>query len=233
MAQSCTPTACSPRLVWLMSFQQGGRIEQQHVSGVADLSDNQLSRSKRRRRAWTPSNDQINDELRRAGCLSNDTAGSPNSNASERRKLEGVALVMPGKSWDGCLTPWSLGAAIQRRYWANARDAFAVNILAAWRLQPPHIIERVISQARASKGTVFESPIQFRPSHMVFKPSSPNALALASMTACPSGGERQQQHWSLEAACAACGLSVQQGDDGGSSSIPIRSVGHQEGQGWI
>ena len=204
MAQLDAPPDFLPRLVWLTSFRHGGRIEQL-ANDITEMSTWQPA-AKRRRRVWTLTNDCIKEELRRAGCMSSSGADA-GCGVGEARQIEGVALVVPGSLWDGCLTPWPQGAVIQRRYFANARDAFTVKILAVWRLQSPHEMKNVISQARSRGGSVFEVPMQFRPSHMVFKPSSLSALPIGSMTACQET-TRGQQQMSLEEACTVCGVSL-------------------------
>ena len=220
----------APRFVWLASFQsdadgRGGRMELGPVAPEMRQLTHPFGQAEaKRRRVRTLGDAELQDQLRRAGCTSTGTNGDADAD-KKGRLLEGLALIAPGSVWDGCLTPWTDCMRIQRQYFFNARDAYAVKVLAAWRLQHPHELTHVISKARGAEGSVFEVPVQFRPAHMVCKPSSLQALPVSHLTGCPaaavtpSGDPSMSSSMCLEKACETFGLRLHRGGD---STLEIR-----------
>ena len=217
MAQnSAAPEA--PRLLWLTSFQCSGRFEDGRSDQAAVLNVDLGQPASKRRRLRTLSDAELQDQLRRAGCVFSVSTDCPGA-SSTSRFLEGIALVLPGEQWDGHLTQWTDGAKMQRQYFAKARDAFTVRVSALWRLQTPHEIKNVISQSRGACGVVYECSIQFRPSHMLFRPSSLDTIAIDALTFAQTPG---QPLISLEEACAICQVKLQRNAGGDRLLLPVR-----------
>lgn len=210
----------TPRLLWLTSFQCSGRFEDSTSDQAGVLSVELGQPASKRRRLRTLSDAELQDQLRRAGCTFSVSAACPGA-SSTSRFLEGIALVLPGGLWDGHLTQWTDGARLQRQYFANARDAFTVRVSALWRLQTPHEIKHVISQSRSPCGVVYESPIQFRPSHMLFRPSSLDVIAVDALTVAQTPGRPMI---SLEEACAMCQIKLHHDAEGDRLLLPVRLV---------
>jgi hypothetical protein len=219
MAQSgAAPEA--PRLLWLTSFQCSGRFEDSRSEQAAVLNVDLGLPASKRRRLRTLSDIELQDQMRRAGCAFSVSADCPGV-SSTSRFLEGIALVLPGELWDGHLTQWTDGAKMQRQYFANARDAFTARVSALWRLQTPREVKHVISQSRGPCGVVYESPIQFRPSHMLFRPSSLDTIAIDALTVVQTPGRPLIL---LEEACAMCQVKLQRDAGGGCLLLPVRQA---------
>ena len=89
----------------------------------------------------------------------------------------GLALVEPGGVWDGPLSPWPEGAAMQRMYHQQATDAYTAEVVSVGknpRAQPLFL--------RRDGARGLEVAINLSPSSMVFQPSGQKRLeALLSL----------------------------------------------------